>query len=314
MFSYEAYGLAIRSEVPFPELVGNGEAGVDLVIRRGGGWPRPPGGANVNGWVEGPAAVYYSWPGVAAFRIREGREVLVEPATGADEVLTRHLLITLALGIALHQRGRLVLHASAVEVGGQAVLFLGDSRVGKSTSAAALHAWGHRILADDVVAVEVPQDRCPRVLPAFPQLRVCPRAASWLGYDPRELLPLPPPDNRVVYREARAFLRTPLPPAVIYLLAEGPREAAEPIRPQEAVLELVRHTRMSVTQVIRATGAGPDHLRGCARLAGRVPVRRLTRRLSLAALPDLRRVLEADLAGLGKHAGGAGPAGINGNP
>lgn len=45
----------------------------------------------------------------------------------------------------------LFLHASAVEIDGQSIIFVGASMTGKSTTAAALHQYGGRILSDDLV-------------------------------------------------------------------------------------------------------------------------------------------------------------------
>jgi hypothetical protein len=153
-------------------------------------------------------------------------------------------------------------------------------------------------VADDVVALDVREGQGPSVLPGFPRLKVCPRAAAFLGYDCQDLASLQPYDERLVYQDALAFSHTPLPRAAIYVLAEGVDEGVEPLRPREAFLELVRHTRLMVAQVIEATGSASGHFRQCGRLAGCVPVRRLARRMSLPALPDLKRVLGEDLSRL----------------
>jgi serine kinase of HPr protein (carbohydrate metabolism regulator) len=55
--------------------------------------------------------------------------------------------------VLLQQRGRLVLHASAVTVDLGVVAFMGGPGWGKSTMAAAMYARGHSIVADDVTAV-----------------------------------------------------------------------------------------------------------------------------------------------------------------
>lgn len=53
----------------------------------------------------------------------------------------------------LQSRGYLVLHGSAVLVNDRAVIFSGDSGVGKSTTAAAMVAHGYPLITDDVVAL-----------------------------------------------------------------------------------------------------------------------------------------------------------------
>ena len=71
--------------------------------------------------------------------MRGGQEVIVEPSPDADERAVRLCLLGPIVALIPHQRGRLILHASAVAVGGDAIAFLGGQGWGKSTIAAALH-------------------------------------------------------------------------------------------------------------------------------------------------------------------------------
>src|SRR5207245_2121597 len=117
----------------------------------------------------GSAALY--WQEVGAFQITAGREIIVEPASGVEARVLRLFLLGPALALLLVQRGLLVLHASAVEVAGRAIAFLGESGQGKSTTAAAFHACGHPVVADDVVAVQI-EDGGPLIYPGLPQLNL----------------------------------------------------------------------------------------------------------------------------------------------
>jgi len=81
-------------------------------------------------------------PGVARFLLRGGREILFEAAPGVQAGDVSAFVIGTVFGILLHQRGEIVLHASAVRVNDRAVLFCGPSGAGKSTLAAALAQRG----------------------------------------------------------------------------------------------------------------------------------------------------------------------------
>src|SRR5262249_13261988 len=95
-------------------------------------------------------------------------------------------------------------------------------------------------------------------------------------------------------RATEGFLQVPLPLQRIYVLAFGEESEVEPLQPQEAFQELVRHS-YAVRQ-LWATGTAPSHLQQCARLASCVPIFRLKRQRSLDALADLARFVEEDVA------------------
>jgi len=81
------------------------------------------------------------------------------------------------MSLVLRQRGWLPLHASAIELEGRALLFMGKSGAGKSTLAAAFETGGHPLLADDVVGIRNNRGR-NMALPGFRRVRLDPAAAA----------------------------------------------------------------------------------------------------------------------------------------
>jgi len=67
---------------------------------------------------------------------------VVEPEPGAEEAILRLYLLGPVLGILLHQRGFLVLHASVVSMAGAAVVFW-VKKVGENQRLLPLNARGH---------------------------------------------------------------------------------------------------------------------------------------------------------------------------
>ena len=65
------------------------------------------------------------------------------------------LVLAQVLPLAAALRGMEILHASAVEMAGRAVAFLGSSGVGKTTLAARIVVRGARLVTDDVLAVDM---------------------------------------------------------------------------------------------------------------------------------------------------------------
>jgi hypothetical protein len=206
------------------------------------------------------------------------------------------VILGAGFALLLHQRGLLVLHASAVEIGGGVVGFLGGAGWGKSTTAAALHACGHGFVCDDVLALALNDARRPIVLPTFPQLKLWPQVIASLGDDPETLPRVHSSEDKRVRRVAGRFASAPLPLACIYVLDGGNRTEIERLGSQEAFVELTRHSY--AVHLLDATGATARHFGQCAGLANRVPVCRLRRENSLASLPRLAQAVQDHLAHL----------------
>ncbi len=287
---YTAYGVTIGSELPLPELL-PAAAPPEVLIRLGRVAAPPPRPSEQRpfGWtrVAAGCAVIH-WNQVATFQVRDGREIVVDPVPGVADAVLRAYLLGSALGVLLQQRGWLTLHASSVAIGGGAVAFLAGSGWGKSSLAAALHARGHPLIADDVTAVQV-NDGQPTVAPGFPQLKLWPDAVAALG-DAAEGLPrLDPALEKRARRVVAGFAPAPLPLRQLYVLAPGPAIAIEPLAPRPAFLELVRH---SYSARVLAGAAVADHFGQCSRLAGQVAISRLCRPQDLTLLPELARRVE----------------------
>lgn len=290
---YSTFGLIIHSEadLPLPELV-SGEGGTDVVVRLGSvdrsATEATASGCRVRVTSE---EVCLLWQEVGAFQVRGGREIIVDPAPDVEDGLLRLFILGPVLAVLLHQRGLLVLHASAVTMDGNAVVFMGGPGWGKSTLAAALYARGHGVVADDVTAVQLKGENLA-VLPGFPQLKLWPDAVASLGNGFEKLPQLHSQVEKRALAVDRDFPQTPLPIKCIYVLEEGNRHEMEHLQPQEAFIELVRHSYGArVLQTVRAS----SHFLQCANLAGRVPVCRLKTHRSLRALPDLARFVEENL-------------------
>jgi hypothetical protein len=290
MFSYLAYGLGIRAAMPLPELVA-GEAEGEVSIRFGR-VDDAPSGISEKGWGRfspAPQEDHLFWQGVGAFLVRGGREVVIDPSPGLDEKTLRLFVLGPVLAVLLRQRGHLLLHASAVAMAEEAVLFLGSAGQGKSTMAAALHARGYGLVADDV-AVLGTEEGWPTMFPGFPQLKLWPEALASLGDDPEKLPRCNPHLEKRARPAAHKFSSAPLPIKRIYVLDKGSTPEILPLPPQRALVELMRHTYGALD-----VGSSSHFLR-CATIVNQVAICSLRRQKSLLQLPDLAQLIEDDLA------------------
>jgi hypothetical protein len=283
---YSAYGLCIDSEIALPELPAT-EGTPDIVIRRG--TVRVPSDAASDSddyvRVDDSTLVYRSPYG--RFRLSSARELTVDASPGVSSTSLRLAILGRALGALLQWRGLFVLHASAIVRRGSIVAFAGESGVGKSTTALAHLARGARLVADDLVAIDLSADH-PRVLPAFPQMKLWPDAAEAFGIDivqherVHERL-----EKRMIAVEPRFVSGAADVLAEIFILAEGAPTRVEALDLQGALVELLRHSY--APRIMRALGLQGRHMEQCARLASMLPVRRLVvdRSRSVEEIVDL---------------------------
>lgn len=287
MYFYTAYELLIRSQIPLPGLVAVETVSEHIAIhvRKLSSSERVATGNGRNFLGE--------TVGVGMFLVRDGNEVIVDPAPGVDESLLRAILLGPIMAVLLRQRGLAVLHASAIVIDGQAVAFLGQSGRGKSTLAEVFYKRGYGVVTDDVMAVSV-DGKCPQVIPGYPSIKLFPDAAAYLGCEASVTHKVHAQTEKRAYSVMSTFPTVPLTLRRMYALAGGECNEIEPLRPQEVFLELVQNAR-AVT-LLKDPDSLNANLRQCARLATEVPVFRLRRRPDLSTILDLVQLIEEDLA------------------
>jgi hypothetical protein len=296
MQTYAAYDVRICSDLTLPELeIADGEPDVTITLGKVSPVPVPIGADGSGFWATGDEACYFL-EDVGTFLVRGGREVVVELAPRAEPGRIRLSILGPVLGILLHQRGHLVLHASCVEIEGRAVAFAGNRGWGKSTIAAALYARGHGIVSDDVTAIDL-RLPVPSVMPAFPQIKLWPDSVPTLGPSADVQPRFHPLLDKRGFRVTRGFPQGPVALERVYVLAEGADPGVDKLRPGEAFPEILRHWyggRFG-DGLLKAEGAAVTHFEQAATLAARVPMRRL--RSAGSASPALTQVdlVEADL-------------------
>ncbi|HEY9845476.1 MAG TPA: hypothetical protein V6D03_04700 [Candidatus Caenarcaniphilales bacterium] len=297
MYHYTAYNLKIHSVVPLPELAPDSASSADVVIQWGSvertTAERDLGSYRFHSTL---GEVYFVWEQLGAFLVRNGEEIIVEPLAG-DQPHLRLPILGMALALVLHQRGFLVLHASAIAIKESGIAFLGRRGRGKSTLAATLYARGHNLIADDLVALDLSSPH-PRIMPGIPQLKLWPEAAvASLGDDPAHLPRLVSGYEKRARCAATQFAQQSLPLSGLYLLAENQVPQLTLLRPQEAIVQLIDNSYIArVAQPLLQGEAAALHLRQCGSLIQQVPVYRLDRPRLLPLLPAVARLVEAQAA------------------
>jgi hypothetical protein len=291
MYSYLAYGMGIKCDIPLPDMIEQ-DAGTDVVMRLGKVEPLEPIDPGTRLCLQFKAnEAYFFHCEMGQGRASHGLEIIGEPVSGSDIRLLGVLAQTLGLAILLHQRGYVTLHASSVNLGRGAVAFLGNSTAGKSFAAAALYSRGHAVVADDVTVVGV-NSSGPLVYPGLPVLQLLPDAAEHFGYSAEGLEGLDPFEEKVIRRFHSEFSQRAVPLSRMYILEDGPSVRVKPVSRHRAVFELVRH---SYWIRLMHDARPASYFLQCARLCEIVPVLRLIRPRSADAMPEVIRVVEENL-------------------
>jgi hypothetical protein len=289
---YALFGLRVRSELELPELhpaIGKGAA--DVVIRLG----QSGASDDERGLQAANGALLFVTPDVAAYRISNGDEIIVEPKAGAPERNVRLYLLGSAFGALLHQRGLLPLHANAIEIGERAFAFMGASGEGKSTLAAWFHDRGFQIIADDVCVVSFDEKDRAYAVPGLPRLRLWQDALEATGRESG--------DYERSYANDESWNKFDVPVRQtadvngtteiggLYVLGRSEEFSIRRLSGVEAAEAVFANTYRG--RYISAAKNEHSHWQSCVRLVQTAPIHQLCRPRDLARVDsDCERILE----------------------
>ena len=273
--TYRLFGLNLRSEMDLAGLAPAAETGAaDVEI----GFGPVPASDHV-GYRATEEGTLLAVAKVGRYLIRDGRQILIDPAPGASERNLRLFLLGSAIGALLHQRGLLPLHANAIDLGGRAVAFSGHSGACKSTIAAWFHDQGHTILADDVCVIGFDEAGRALAYPGIPRLRLWREALEASGRDADSYARSFDDTDKYDVPTVNEAGREPMPLAAIYLLRKADETAndaeIERLKGVDAVETLVSNTYRG--GYLSMIGRTSEHLSACVRVARAVPVFRAQR-------------------------------------
>lgn len=300
-YRYRGYGLDLLSEIALPEfLPATGAPEPDIRIRCGvADEPcfRPEAAAEAVHYDFVPASgggFVMIVPEVAVFHVREGREIAFVAEPDADPGILRLFLIGSAMGMALHQRGLLVMHgATVLAPDGTATIFVGDSGAGKSTLAAALGRAGYPILGDDTMPVTASR-RGFEVWPGSRVFKLWGESLRHFGEGTDGLEQIRNRTEKFFWPNRAYAPDRPVPLVEVVLLDVAPDDA-EPSLADLRGIEALRLVAENTYRpgYVRLLGRDGEHFRQCAALADAVRVGVLSRPRDLARLDEGVALLRA---------------------
>lgn len=177
--------------------------------------------------------------------------------------------------------GDISLHAAAVEIDGRAVVFPAPGRYGKTTTAAAFHRAGYRMLSEDLARVRPEPE--PAIFPGPALLRLRPDVHGSIDLPDVTTVADEPGRVHVALDRSRRGTGDPVPvAAIVFLRRGGGRPSLERRSPAEAIPDLWALSLHLPNPTDRARCFG-----GVAAVASGVPAWNLHRDLSFDALHEL---------------------------
>src|SRR5258706_1298208 len=232
------------------------------------------------------------FPLLADFEISNDTSAITcHPTPSASQATCRNLYMNQVLPLALSKRGKLVFHASAVDLPShRAVIFAGPSGSGKSTLAAAFATAGCPFLSDDGLVVEEADGRKYRAVPSHPSIRLWTDSEhALLGVGPQPI-EAPRSKKRLGVKTAMAFCDEPRQLSRVYVL--GDPDAAAPrfegLGGSQALIELIKNSFLLDPQEPSLLASQFDRL---ARLVAHVPCFRLHFPRAFDALDSVRHAI-----------------------
>jgi hypothetical protein len=185
------------------------------------------------------------FPGLADFEIsRDGDSVCGRATPDTSPATFEHLFLNQVLPLARSRQDKLVLHASAVDLNGMGVAFVGESGRGKSTLAASFASAGARFLTDDGLYLEWKEDQC-WIIPSHPSIRLWDDSQNALISESVTMAPALDftSKSRFMAGDEIAYCDEPRPLRRVYFLGAGDVTSlvVERLRPAEAMLELAQN-------------------------------------------------------------------------
>lgn len=268
---YKAFGLTIVSELELPMLSACFES--PKVCIRFGNTPEQLNSPLSSGlrYQLTENEFLLNIDNIARYWVQNGNKVTITPLAETTHEESHLYLLGSVFGALLQQRGSLVLHASAINYMGKAILFIGNSGAGKSTLAATFRKHGYKCLTDDLCPVSQSED-IPFATPGYPHSKLWLDSMIKLDLDPDQY---PKVRSSLEKRELawpEHFQAEPLPVGAIIVLAPSAESEIKvrPLKPVEALLMLKQHTYRRL--YLNGAKKLDLHFKTISQLVSRVPV------------------------------------------
>lgn len=221
MFSYRAFGLNINSDIEIPELTISSDAETDVKVKYAKVIDFTSSLESKEDWycfING--SLFFLIDKVGRFKVSGGCLIEIDRFNAATDDDIRLFLLGSGIGGVLHQRGVLPLHASAIEIDGEAVLFSADSGFGKSTICLGFQNEGYSVVSDDICAIDIQKNKV-KVCPGYPQLKLWKDSVHFFGLQSHSLNKVTVDEDKFKLEVKHYFQKNKLKIRAIFFLEKG---------------------------------------------------------------------------------------------
>lgn len=263
-YSYDACGLTIASDIELPMLMGSkASSAPDITVKRG-----DPKASSVSALTQvsafgfaNPDTFQMAIPDLAEFGVVGGSRISY--GRGKCPRLLAAVLQSIALPMALMQRGYLVLNGTALARDNAALVLLGATASGKSSVAASLAVQGFSVLSDDICVI----DHEGHALALSPCLKLWRQTADQLGLALDDALQVRTELDRHYWMPTTSLApqHAPVQTYLSLSVTNGDTSSITPV----TGFPIFGYLRAGTFQfcAMGAMGREADHLRHCSQLA-----------------------------------------------
>ena len=306
-YHYQAYNLTIESPFQIRELISIAPQQPDIRIFERSVLDNLPVLVNQKSYFNDEMVfqanekeLLIKIKGIGKYHIKNAQILHIEREKGiSDDDIVLYLLGT-GLACMNMMRGVFALHGSSIHTADGSVLFIGDSGVGKSTTAAKMMEKGYKLQADDVSFIVFDAQNKPWVYPAYPQLKLWEKSVENLGINKDNLEFVSPLWQKFRVASPHNFETEASPLLAIYLLKPSEQTQIEikPLIKFEKIKILLENTYRSYT--IQVLNLEKPHFEFCANLAANSILKCAERPKNAFLIDELTDLLENDFHSLQK--------------
>lgn len=226
------------------------------------------------------------FPKIGSYFVQNGNKIVVSPLD-IDKIHECGLPLTgIVMAMALEQRGSFVLHASGINIGNKAVLFLGDKYFGKSTISAFMHFHvGCPLITDDIAVLNLSNGTfCLQV--GLQSFKLWPDSLDYLKKKPSQLAKVHQLFEKRILPVETSDQLTAVELSAIFVLGKGEQIEITRLSQSESCLTLLKFRSGSFFTRGMPPFLRESNFKQSAKIAASIPVYKLNRPEDLLLLPE----------------------------